>query len=315
MNSARMQRNLALGMISKIGIPLLLGAIIIFALSRGGMRINAALEIGILAIIGTMLVMFVIDFEIRLSGLDERISIGFEKIDRSIELLDLMECSVLGASLLTDFTEAAGAADASVSPLLQRLARRQIESMTRFVRQLSGGDEIAYEGEDREWLLGLTEEAERSIDAISLSTVDAGMRGFDGGLWTSDLGTRYLSRQEEAIRRGVVIRRIFVFENEELASDETFTKITDMQRDVGIEVRMLDHQLIPESLRPMIFDFILFDGAISYEMTPATAFNAGGTRPAIVRTLLAPMATRIRNLENQFEQLWLAADPERQLGE
>ncbi len=75
--------------------------------------------------------------------------------------------------------------------------------MTSFVRQLPGGTEIAYDGEDREWMLGLTAEASRSIDAISLSTVDAGIRGFDGGLWTSDLGTRYLELQHEAIARGV----------------------------------------------------------------------------------------------------------------
>jgi hypothetical protein len=142
--------------------------------------------------------------------------------------------------------------------------------------------------------------------------VDAGMRGFDRGLWTSDLGTRYLEFQREAIARQVSIRRIFVFENEHLARDETFLKITQMQRDVGVDIRMLDHQIIPEWLQSMIFDFIVFDGSVGYETTPATTFNAG-SRPAIVRTLLASTPARVRDLENQFEQLWLAADPERQI--
>ena len=157
----------------------------------------------------------------------------------------------------------------------------------------------------------MTREAERSIDAISLSTVDAGVLGLDGGLWTSDLGIRYLELQREAIDRKVRIRRIFVFENEELARDETFQRITQMQRDVGVEVRMLDHQLIPDWLQSMIFDFIVFDGAVSYETTPATTFAAGQTRPGILRTRLAPMPARVRDLEDQFEQLWEAADPER----
>ena len=261
------------------------------------------------------LVLFMADTAIRISAADKRMAEGFAKIGRSAEMSSMMERSVLDTALLTDFIETASRTDGRVDPLLQRLARREIERVTSFARQLSAGSEITYDGEDRDWLLGLTREAERSIDAISLSTVDAGMLGFDGGLWTSDLGTRYLELQREAIARNVCIRRIFVFENEDLARDETFLKITQMQRDVGVDVRMLDHQLIPDWMRSMIFDFIVFDGAVSYETTPAMMFTAGQTRPAVVRTLLAPRSSRVRDLEGQFEQLWDAANPERQMDE
>jgi hypothetical protein len=308
-------RSRVLSISSKIGIPLLLGLIAIVAAEAGGLSSRSALELAAVVTLGLLLVMFLIDTEIRLSRLDEHMAAGFQKIDRSTELFDLMERSVLDTALLTDFLETAGGADSSVSPLLLRLARREIEQVTWFVRQLPVGSEIVYDGEDREWLLGLAEEAQHSVDAISLSTVDAGLRGFDGGLWTSDLGTRYLELQREAISRHVSIRRIFVFEDAALVRDETFMKITQMQRDVGVDVRMLDYQLIPEWLRSMIFDFIIFDGVVSYEMTPATTFNAGRTRPAIVRTLLAPIPARVHDLENQFEQLWAAANPERQIGE
>jgi hypothetical protein len=308
-------RSRVLSISSKIGIPLLLGLIAIVAAEAGGLSSRSALELAAVVTLGLLLVMFLIDTEIRLTRLDEHMAAGFQKIDRSTELFDLMERSVLDTALLTDFLETAGGADSSVSPLLQRLARREIEQVTWFVRQLPVGSEIVYDGEDREWLLGLAEEAQHSVDAISLSTVDAGLRGFDGGLWTSDLGTRYLELQREAISRHVSIRRIFVFEDAALVRDETFMKITQMQRDVGVDVRMLDYQLIPEWLRSMIFDFIIFDGVVSYEMTPATTFNAGRTRPAIVRTLLAPIPARVHDLENQFEQLWAAANPERQIGE
>jgi hypothetical protein len=305
------RRSLTIGLISKIGFPLLLGLITIVSSDAGGLPSRSALELSAVVTLTAILVLFLIDLEIRLWELQEHIAAGFQKIDRSTELLNLIEKSALDTALLTDLVEAVGKADASVSPLLQRLARHEIERSTAFVRQLPTGREIAYDGEDREWLLGLTKEAQRSIDAISLSTVDAGMRGFDGGLWTSDLGTRYLEMQREAINRHLAIRRIFVFENEDLARDETFMKITQMQRDAGVDVRMLDHQLIPEMLRAMIFDFIVFDGSVSYETTPATTFTAGGTRPVIVRTLLAPMPDRVRELASQFEQLWAAADPER----
>ena len=313
MTPGRKRRDLALGMGSKVGIPLVVGLIVLVSLDAGGTSSWRALEVAGSVTVALVLVLLLIDSQLRFTRLDQDLAAGFEKMSRSTELIDRMERSVLDTTLLTDFVQTAGSVDTSVNPLLQRVARREVERLTRFMRQLPVDTEITYEGEDREWLLGLTEEAQQSVDAISLSTVDAGLRGFDGGLWTSDLGTRYLELQREAIDRGVLIRRIFVFEHEDLARDETFLKITQMQRDVGVSVRMLDHQLIPDWLRAMIFDFIVFDAAVGYEMTPATTFNAGRTRPAIVRTLLAPMAERVADLQDVFGQLWDAADPDRQI--
>jgi TIR domain len=217
---------------------------------------------------------------------------------------------VLDSAVLADFMDAASRAQAGVSPLLQRLARREVERLTCFVRQLPAGGEIAYDGEDREWLLGLTTEAQRSIDAISLAISGQGKQGFDGGLWISDLGGRYLALQREASGRNVAIRRIFVFENEDLARDEAFVKIIRMQREVGIDVRVLNYQLIPEWLQTMTFDFVVFDEEVSYETTFARTLYAGGSRPVTVRTVLASMSARVRDLENKFGQLWAAAQPQ-----
>lgn len=306
------RRTLSLGLLFKLGIPLLLGLITIVSANISGMSGQDSLQLGALVIGIFVLAMFLIDFEVRLLELGDGLDRALQKLDKSSELASLAERSTLDTALLTDFLDVAGKSGDGVDPLLLRLAQREIKRMTNFVQELPGGREIAYDGEDREWLLGLTQEAVRSVDAISLSTVDAGMRGFDGGLWTSDLGTRYLELQREAVARGITIRRIFVFENEELARDDTFLDITKIQREVGVQVRMLDFQLIPEWLRSIIFDFILFDGSVSYETTPATIFRTGN-RPAIVRTVLAPMPDRINELQNRFEQLWEAADPERQL--
>jgi hypothetical protein len=315
MTSGGMRRHLVQGIILKVGFPLLLGLIVLVSAEASGISTRDSLALTAVVAFGSALVLFMVDTEIRVSAVDERMAKGFAKIGTSAELSSMMERSILGAALLADFLQAAGRADGRVNPLLERLARREVERVTSFVRQLPIGSEITYDGEDRDWLLGLTREAERSIDAISLSTIDAGMRGFDGGLWASDLGIRYLELQREAIARGVHIRRLFVFENEDLARDEIFLRTTRMQRDIGVDVRMLDHQLIPDWMRSMIFDFIIFDGVLSYELTPATTFTAGQARPAIVRTLLAPMSTRARHLEDQFEQLWEAASPERRIDE
>jgi hypothetical protein len=311
MTSSRMRRGLVQGIVLKVGFPLLIGLITLVVSDIGGMQVANSLELAAVVAFGIALVLFIVDTEIRVSAVGERVSASFMQIGRLAELFALMERSSLGPALLADFLETASEVDGRVNPLLQRLARREVERVTEFVRQLPVGGGIAYDGEDRDLLLGLAREAEHSIDAISLSTVDVGMRGFDGGLWTSDLGHRYLQLQREAITRKVRVRRIFLFENEELARDETFMSITQMQRDAGVEVRMLDHQLIPEWMRSMIFDFIVFDEAVSYETTPATSFTAGQTRPAVVRTYLAASPDRIHDLERKFEQLWEAANPER----
>jgi hypothetical protein len=308
------RRSLAPGIIIKIGFPLLIGLITLTAAEAGGMPGRNSLALTAVVTFGSALVLFIVDTEVRISAINERMAEGFAQIGKSAEMSSKMERSALGSELLTEFLETACQADGAVNPLLLRLARREIQQVTSFVRQLPVGSEIAYDGEDRDWLLGLTREAELSIDAISLSTVDAGVRGLDGGLWTSDLGIRYLELQRDAINRKVRIRRIFVFENADMAlNDEVFQRVTQMQRDVGVEVRMLDHQLIPHWMQSMIFDFIVFDGAISYETTPATTFSVSQTKAGILRTRLAPMSARVHDLEDQFERLWVAANPDRQI--
>jgi hypothetical protein len=315
MTTGEVRRNLVPGIILKVGIPLLIGLITLVSAQAGGIQGRDSLVLAAIVMLGSALILFMVDTEMRISRVDERMAEGFAKLGKSAELSAALDRSILGDALIKDFVETVGQADERVNPLLQHLARREIERVTSFVRQLPVGSEIAYDGEDRDWLLGLTREAESSIDAISLSTVDAGVRGLDGGLWTSDLGLRYLDRQREAITRKVRIRRIFVFEERDMAFDETFLKISGRQRQVGVEIRMLDHSLIPDTMQSMIFDFIVFDGTVSYETTPATAFSVGQTRPGILTTRLAPMPARVRDLQDRFEQLWTAANPARQINE
>ena len=315
MTNGGASRSLVPGVVLKIGFPLLIGLITLVSAEVGGMPGRNSLALTAVVTFGFALVLFIVDTEIRLSAVDARMAEGFAKIGKSPELPSVNERSILDGALVAELLQAASQTDERVNPLLARLARRELERVTAFVRQLPVGSEITYEGEDRDWLLDLTREAERSIDAISLSTVDAGVAGLDGGLWTSDLGLRYLELQREAIARKVRIRRVFVFENAEMARDETLQRITQVQRDIGVEVRMLYRLLIPDWMQSMIFDFIVFDSAVSYETTPATAFAVGMTRPGILRTLLAPVPARVRELEGRFEQLWDAADPDRLIDE
>ena len=315
MTTGGMQRSFVPGIILKVGFPLLIGVITLVAANIGGMQVRNSLELATVVAFGVMLVLFIVDTEIRISGVGERVTAGHKQIGRLAELSGMMERSSLGPALLADFLETASQVDERVNPLLQRLALREVDRVALFLRQLPAGIEIGYNGEDRDWMLGLTREANTSIDAISLSTVDAGVLGLDGGLWTSDLGLRYLELQRDAVTRDVRIRRIFVVEqeHEEMVRDESFLRIIQMQRDMGVKVRMLDHKLIPDWMRSMVLDFIVFDGAVGYETTPTTSFASGQNRPGKLRTRLAPEPTRVRDLEGWFEELWERADPERQI--
>ena len=315
MTSGRTDRSLAQGIGLKVGFPLLVGLIALVGAHVGGMQAGNSLELAAVVAFAVALAAFIVDTEIRISAVGERVTAGFTQIGRLAELSGLMERSSLGPALLTDFLTTAGQVDGRVNPLLQRVAVREVERVALFLRQLPVGIEISYDGEDRDWMLALTREAQTSVNAISLSTVDAGVLGLDGGLWTSDLGQRYLELQREAVIRNVRIRRIFVVEHEheEMVQDESFLRITAMQRDIGVEVRMLDHKLIPDWMRSMIFDFIVFDGAVSYETTPTTSFTSGQTRPGMLRTRLAPQPKRVQELMERFEKLWEQADPERQI--
>ncbi len=315
MTSDKRTRSLAQGIVFKVGFPLLIGLITLVASNVSGMRVENTLELAAIVAFGVALILFIVDTEIRLSDVGERVTAGFVQVGRLAELSAKMERSSLGSALLMEFLEAASQVDGLAHPLLQRVARREVERMTAFARQLHVGGEIAYDGEDRDWLLGLTQEAQASIDAISLSTVDAGVLGLDGGLWTSDLGIRYLDDQRKAIARKVRIRRIFVIEREDMAGDESFLRVTQMQRNAGVQVRMLAQQLIPDYLQSMIFDFIIFDGAVSYETAAGTPFTAAQPRPGTLRTRLAPEPSRVRDLEQRFDQLWELADPDRPIDE
>jgi hypothetical protein len=74
--------------------------------------------------LGSALNLFMVDTELRVSAIDERMAAGFAKIGRSAELSAMMERSVLDTALLTDFLETAGQADGRVNPLLQRRGTR-----------------------------------------------------------------------------------------------------------------------------------------------------------------------------------------------
>jgi hypothetical protein len=141
-----------------------------------------------------------------------------------------------------------------------------------------------------------------------LSTVDAGgNNSFDGGMWTSDLGQRYLELQQLAIRdRGVRIRRIFILDNHGQTDDGAFRRVYCRQRDMGIHVKLLEQSAIPPEFQHFVCDFIVFDGIVSYEVNSAAAME-NGARPRILKTQLRLREETVADRIWRFERLWECA--------
>jgi len=266
-----------------------------------------------------LLTQFLFDFENRIGELEEEqhrcladvrdsVENGFTRISEATRLMSSIDRAILSTESLTEVLRSASTVSGRSHPLVLDLARGEIERVAVLLRALGDGKEIFYDGEDREWLLGLTKNARSTIDATSLATVDAGSTSFEGGLWMNDLGGRYLDLQRVASDRGVRIRRIFVFDDLQDFDPEDFRQICFYQRTAGVEVRELRSSMVPLNLKNLIFDFVVFDGAISYETTPATRLGTVG-KPAIVTTRLVLDTERVRGRCRRFEDLWEVAGP------
>ncbi|OLB65192.1 MAG: hypothetical protein AUI10_07890 [Actinobacteria bacterium 13_2_20CM_2_72_6] len=125
---------------------------------------------------------------------------SYVKINEATELFALVEASALRTDVVTQFVKHS----TQIRPapaLIFDFAQGEIARMSEFLKEISRSGYVAYDGEDRDWLLGLTRHAQSSIDATSLTAVDAGGSGFgEGGLWSSDLGQRYLEVQRDAVQ-------------------------------------------------------------------------------------------------------------------
>jgi hypothetical protein len=238
--------------------------------------------------------------------MEDLVKAGFSKINEATELFSLVEASALHTDAVIQLVRHSTQIKPEAPRLVRAFAQAELARMSQFVKELSAGGNITYDGEDRDWMLALARNVESSIDATSLSTVDAGRGSVDDGLWKSDLGQRYLEIQRDAIDSGVRIRRVFIMDQPDLATDPGFLEVCLHQREMGIEVRILDSSSIAGMRRTSLFDFVLFDDVISYEMTPATRIDATDL-PQIVNTRVELRPDRVRDRVQRFRDLWASA--------
>lgn len=303
--------------IRKIFFTLLVGGIAYYITDLSNQPQSWSLAAGVFIGGITVVVQFLNDFENRLERVEKGqegrsakmrslIEEGFAKTNEATELFQAVEASALQTDAVTQLVRHSTQIAPDSPPLVYEFAQFQINQMSRFLKELGEGGEVSYDGEDRDWLLGLTMQCQKTIDATSLSTVDAGAKSFDGGLWTSDLGQRYLEHQREATRRGVIIRRVFIIDRHEQTNEEEFLRICQQQKDLGIKVRVLDQSEISDSLKNLLFDFVIFDSVISYQVTPGSR-SESNVKPTIVNTHLVLQPERVKERMRRFDDLWASA--------
>jgi uncharacterized protein DUF6879 len=261
----------------------------------------------------TLVTQFLLDLENRLTKLEksqakhaadveEQVRVGFSKINEATELFALVEDSALRTDRVIQLVRNSAQISSTTQPLISRFAQNEIGRLSSLLKRLSDSAEVLYEGEDRNWLLSLTGTVADTIDAISLTTVDA-----VGGLWSSDLGQRYLDAQRDAIvHRGIHIRRVFILDIPELLTDPDFLNTCTLQREMGVEVRILELSAVPGLRRNSLFDFIVFDDSISYEMTAATR-TGDRARASVLTTRLELQPERVKHRVQWFTDLWDSA--------
>ncbi len=233
---------------------------------------------------------------------------SFSKINRATELFGLVEASALRTDAVIQLVQHATALGPDATPLVARIAQAEIVRTSRFLKELSDGT-ASYAGEDRDWLLDLTQHARVSIDATSLNTVDARGRSFDSSFWQSDLGQRYLELQRVLVRNGVKIRRIFVVDRPDAADGREFLEMCRMQARIGIEVRILNATRLEGPLKTKLLDFILFDNVVSYEVTPAYRLDESSPPPEVVHTLLQLQPDVVENRIDRYRDFWERSVP------
>jgi len=209
----------------------------------------------------------------------------------------------LGRGTLTRLVEAAGRLN-PLEELQLRFARQQVDGLANLLEGLRSG-RAEHEGEDPNWLLGLTETALTSIDATSLTSFDR-HRGFvdEGDFWASDLGLRYLDLQRKAIGRGVTVRRLFLL-TEDATDEEQLEKLLAPHLQIGVRTNVLRPDDVHFLHRNDLEDFILFDGKVSYEFHTARALRKDVT-PLIASVALVVEPRLVTKRRERFEELWEA---------
>ena len=218
----------------------------------------------------------------------------------------------LGRGSLTRLVEGAGRMN-PLEELQLRFARHQVDDLANLLEGLRSG-RAEHEGEDPDWLLGLTQTAATSIDATSLTSFDR-HRGFvdEGDFWASDLGLRYLDLQRKAIDRGVTVRRLFLL-TEDALDEEQLERLVAPHRQIGVHTNIVRPDDVHFLHQNDLEDFIVFDNRVSYEFHTARTLRKDVT-PLIASVALVVEPRLVKKRQERFEELWNAVRPKKAIAD
>lgn len=264
-------------------------------------------KIAVAVVIGgsALIVQYMVDFEQRLATVET----GHRERSRRLE--EHFDHLSDAAALLSDLDEA-GMSTSDAKRLIKSLrrvgqqgpeivkafARSEVESLASVVTDLTGMS-AHWPRDNNEWLIRLTQCAQRTIDATSSSV--------DQPFWGTDSAGPYLDAQTEAMAlRRVTIRRLFMIKETEADNPVVmarFTRLCQAQRNVGITVRYLVLPPSPEEQphpRPAARDVVIFDTDLYLEFEP----DQLGVN---VKTTLDAQRERVNRQVRWFNALWARA--------
>ena len=180
-----------------------------------------------------------------------KINAEFTKINAATKLFGAVEASALKTDAMTQLVQhSTSIAVELTSPYLQLRPSRD-HRLSGYLRELGQRADVYYEGEDRRLVAGPDPGRLTPFDRRDQSDHCGRRRPrfVDGGLYISDLGRRYLEAQKEAIRRGVVIRRLPSFHRLDLPHNPELVEVLKEQLEAGVLVALLDPRRVPPNRR------------------------------------------------------------------
>jgi hypothetical protein len=252
-----------------------------------------------------LIVQYLMDFERRLESVETALEqhaetmvaavrTGFAQVNEATRLFTLVERSPAQTHSVTELVRYVTQLEGSSQDIVHAFADKEITRLTALLKGLKD-NQVEYEGEDHDWLLTLTESCAATIDATSTA--------IDQTFWPSELGRRYLGAQHAAVERGVRIRRLFIV-NEAEQIDDQIKELRRGHEALGMEAKVVAMNTLPMSARlDPVRDFIVFDQAVSYEVSPEVSVG----QPVIASTRLVLRDDLVTRRTRRFNELWQAA--------
>lgn len=185
------------------------------------------------------------------------------------------------SNIFLSIIAAALSGEARTHPVFRELARRRLMECSERVRSFSRG-EVLLPRREPQFLADQVSRARQEIRALSYVDVDLDW-------WLSKSGGEYIQENIRAARRGVSVRRIFIYDD----WSKDIQRIVHLYSTGGIEVLRVSVQVLPPALHR---NLLIVDRSFLFEHRA----NVSG---ATVGYLYASEPARISEAINAFDMI------------